>query len=387
MVDQDPNIVYSGEPGKDSISAEDFARHVALKMRTMALTTDADKLDAFGDFLLAGKPADKWWKAKQASTTPITKWTDARKEFVMEFDAPQAAEKTKQEWERELSKIRITLDKLGTKTMVGGVETHAHIAFARKMLRMAKEAGISKSNSNIWVVRDHLPISLRDQTPRSATSWEAFATAIEKIEVDKLREEVEKERENDKLKTELAALKARNAPSALVPQSPTAPLRTQMARTSISTEQRIPAPNFRPTMQTSPEVLSTEAKATLARVLEKMKATKPLLRTSPADVATYKARWRAFSALQEPVLVEQVGVPLSPGTVWPGSGECWNCGKLTAPKHNARECLETALPAAERRFRRICAKNMPRATSVNAVITDWMDEEDGGQQGFQDGSP
>ncbi|CAK5276399.1 unnamed protein product [Mycena citricolor] len=206
MTDHDPNLFYLGEPGKDTISAEDFARHVALKMRSMALTTDADKMDAFGDFLMAGKPADKWWKARQAAATPITKWTDARAAFVAEFDAPQAAEKTRQEWERELSKLRISLDELGTRTLVGGVETHAHVAFARKMLRIAKEAGIQKSGSNIWAVRDHLPVSLRDQTPRAATSWEAFAAAIEKVDVDKLGEDVEKERENNKLKAELIAL-------------------------------------------------------------------------------------------------------------------------------------------------------------------------------------
>ncbi|CAK5284358.1 unnamed protein product [Mycena citricolor] len=387
MGDKDPIVVYSREPGKDSISAEDFARHVALKMHSMALTTDADKLDAFGNFLLAGKPVDKWWKAKQASTMAVTKWTDARAAFVAEFDAPQAAEKTKQEWERELSKIRITLEELGTKTTVGGVETHAHVAFARKMLRMAKEAGVSKSSSNIWVVRDHLPISLRDQTPRAATSWEVFAAAIEKIDVDKLKEEAEKERESDKLKTELAALKAKSTTRPPIPQSPTAPIRMQMARTSITAEQRILAPNFQATAQASLEMLSMEAKATLIRVLEKMKVTKPLLGTTPADIATYEARWRAFSSLQGPVMVKQVGVPLSPGTVWPGSGECWNCGRLTVPKHNARECTEAALPAAERHFRRICAKNLPRVATVNAVILDWMDEEDGGQQGFRDGSP
>ncbi|CAK5267073.1 unnamed protein product [Mycena citricolor] len=223
-------------------------------MQSMALTTDTNKLEAFGDILMAGEPADKWWKVRKVTTTLITQWADVQTAFVAKFDVLQAAEKTKQEWEQELSKLPISLEELGTRTMVGGVETHAHVAFARKMLRIAKEVGVKKSGSNIWAARDYLLISLRDQTPRKATSWEVFAMTIEKVDVNKLGEDLDKERENNKLKAELISLRSRTTPRALVPLSPTALLRTQMAHTNISASMRIPPPTFK--CKTNPRKLS-----------------------------------------------------------------------------------------------------------------------------------
>ncbi|CAK5266295.1 unnamed protein product [Mycena citricolor] len=105
MADHDPNIFYSGKHDKNTISAEDFTCHVTLKMQSMALTTNTNKLEAFGDFLMAGEPADKWWKARKVTTTLITQWADVQTAFVAKFDVLQAAEKTKQEWEQELSKL------------------------------------------------------------------------------------------------------------------------------------------------------------------------------------------------------------------------------------------------------------------------------------------
>ncbi|CAK5273605.1 unnamed protein product [Mycena citricolor] len=347
-------------------------------MRSMALSKEADKLEVFGDYLLAGKPADKWWKAKQASTTAFTTWKDARAGFVTEFDAPQAAEKTKQEYEKELSGMQITLAELGTRITVGGIETHAHVAFARKLLRIAKLAGVEKSSSNIWTVRDHLPKAIQQQVPRAPKDWEELSKEIEKIDKDKLADDAAEERENAAVRTDVANLKGRSA-QRIVPQSPTAQIRTQMNRTTLADAQRIPAPAF----QNSAEILNAEGKAKLAELLDKMKAAMPLLTTSETDTATYKARmtrWerRGGAAGQ----VETTGVPLSPGMVWPGSGECFKCGKLTIPKHNAAACTGTAIPTVESRFRRICAKNLPRPTPINAMLGSWMDDNDGDEEDF-----
>ncbi|CAK5275948.1 unnamed protein product [Mycena citricolor] len=385
MTNAEKTRMYLGEAGADNVSAKDFARVFANRILGLGLA-EPEKLEAFGDSLLAGKAADIGWEAAQASATPFTTWSAAHATFVQEFDVPQAAEKTSQEWEKELAVMRIGLDELGTKIALGGVNTHAHIAFARKLMRAAKKAGVDKSSSNIWAVRDHFPDSLKDKTPPAPKDWTAFTEAIEKVDVTQLIEAAEKERRmvkaearTQKVEAELAVLRARGlgVPLPAIPASPTAHIRTQLGRTNISST-HIPAPAF----ISSPKILGPEAMANLIHVVERMRSAAPLLSTSATDVARYNTLFQHWKEMSSARPVEEVGVPLSPGTVWPGSGECWNCSKVTAPRHNAADCDGAKIPLPERRFRRICSKNLPRTVpvAVNAVLGSWMDDND--EQGF-----
>jgi hypothetical protein len=114
-------------------------------------------------------------------------------------------------------------------------------------------------------------------------------------------------------------------------------------------------------------------------------------RPLPADDADgrteYTRRISAWNAQfgSARVLLEHTGYPLSPGTVAPGSGECFGCGKVTTPFHRRAECPGPPIPAKESTFRALCAKHLnPPPAQVNIVADGWMDFGD--EEDFAEGS-
>jgi hypothetical protein len=132
--------------------------------------------------------------------------------------------------------------------------------------------------------------------------------------------------------------------------------------------------------------MTPDDKAKLKEVADKLG--RALLRDDAAGRAEYARRvtiWEAAYAGMHPRL-ELVGYPLSPGTVAPGSGECFSCGKVTTPLHRSNKCTDTKIPRKEATFRSLVNKYLrPTPVQVNAVA-DWMDFGDTEEEDFLAGS-
>ncbi|KAJ7930703.1 hypothetical protein B0H13DRAFT_1858514 [Mycena leptocephala] len=135
------------------------------------------------------------------------------------------------------------------------------------------------------------------------------------------------------------------------------------------------------------ELMTPEALTKLMGIVERLG--RALLRDDAAGRAEYARRvgiWENAYAGSCPRL-KDVGYPLSPGTVTPGSGECFACGKITTPMHRSNECTGPKLPRKESTFRSIANKHM-RTTPVQVnTVVDWMDFGEAEEEDFLAGLP
>jgi hypothetical protein len=102
------------------------------------------------DYFKDDSPAEKWFHEERASMTLAKTWGVIEQAFLKRFPGPQAAECSKQEWERELLGMRIVVEELDKTVDVGGTEVFAHIRFAERLLQVATLAGIANGSSGIW---------------------------------------------------------------------------------------------------------------------------------------------------------------------------------------------------------------------------------------------
>ncbi|KAJ6510919.1 hypothetical protein C8R45DRAFT_814468, partial [Mycena sanguinolenta] len=154
--------------------------------------TDAQKIDAFPDYLVEDSPAEKWFLALQSSATPAMTWAVLETAFHARFPGPEKVERTTQEWERELAGMRLMLTELNTTVNVGSAEVFAHVHFASRLLELAQLAGIAATPSGIWQSRDALPEVMREKVPSTQADWTTYMAVIRLVDRIYLRESVAK---------------------------------------------------------------------------------------------------------------------------------------------------------------------------------------------------
>ncbi|KAJ7480436.1 hypothetical protein B0H11DRAFT_1724766 [Mycena galericulata] len=399
--------MFSGDPDVEEVTPSTFIKKFRSHTRDLGGTaaTDPERISAFLDYLVEDSAAEKWYKDLQASANPATTWAAMEAAFALRFPGPQKAERTTQEWERELAGMKLTMEELDTTVKVGGADVFAHVHFASRLLETAKLAKIQATTSGIWQARDALPDVLREKISPTQADWTAFTNAIKAVDRVHIREGVvkaKKARDMERMVRDLAKDRGR-APPPAAPTTPVSKMSAQLAQAALNTP-RQPVANAPPqnpfgagggrgNLFSPPQrgELTPESIAKLKENAAKLGRT--LLRDDAAGRAEYARRvalWDTAYAGVRPAL-ELTGYPLSPGTVAPGSGECYKCGRIASPWHRSDACPGPELPQKEVIFRRLCGKYLPRLpppTPVNAVLTDWMDfvgdEEE--EQDFQAGS-
>ena len=80
-------------------------------------------------------------------------------------------------------KLKLTDTEVATTVSVGGVDAWSHIAWANKVIQLAKDAGIDAGNSLIWMVRDNLPDVLKDQVGSEFKDWKEFVRKVRGVDV------------------------------------------------------------------------------------------------------------------------------------------------------------------------------------------------------------
>ncbi|KAJ6571986.1 hypothetical protein B0H19DRAFT_908998, partial [Mycena capillaripes] len=365
------------------VTPSTFIKKFRAHMRDLAVVGNDERIDALLDYLVEDSPAEKWYKALQADANPPTTWAAWERSFATRFPGPQKAERTTQEWERELAGMRIKMEELGTTVQVGGATVFTHVNFASKLLETAKLAKIENTTNGIWQSRDGLPEVLREKVSAAQASWITYTDALKGVEREHIREGVEKAKkaqEMERMVRELAARdKVRQAPL-----TPVSKMSAQLAQAALMTPRTNSAPPgtntfgpgggrgnlFGQSATGGPaESMTPEKLGKLREVVGRL--SRALLRDDSAGRAEYGRRialWENTYAGTRPRL-EEVGFPLSPGTVAPGPGECFSCGKITTPTHRSQECTAEKIPRREVTFCSIINKHIrTQPIQINAVV-------------------
>ncbi|KAK7033439.1 hypothetical protein R3P38DRAFT_3186970 [Favolaschia claudopus] len=389
--------MFSGDPettnDPNAVSASTFLKKFRSHMRDLAATTDAAKIEAFEDYLVEDSTAEKWFKDLQAGAGAVTTWMALQAAFTTRFPGPQKAEKTVQEWERQLVGARIKAEDLDTTVQVGGTTVYAYIHFASQLLEMAKLAKIHTTSSGIWQSRDALPDVIRDKIPANPPDWIAYTDAIMAVDRVHIKEGVAKAKKNQEIERVVKELTNRDKRQP--PTTPISKMSAQLAQTGLTT------PRAQNTADTNPFASGGGGRGNLFQgprqltdaEIEALKqiATRlgrSLLQDNPDGRREYARRialWETMYANSRPRL-EAVGYPLSPGTVAPGSGECFSCGKITIPFHRSNNCQGLKVPQKEATFRSIVNKHFPAQTAQVNAVANWMDFADVDEEDFAQGS-
>ncbi|KAJ7112700.1 hypothetical protein C8R44DRAFT_631597 [Mycena epipterygia] len=379
-----------------TVTPSTFIKKFRAHMRDLTVTADAARIDALQDYLEENSPVEKWYKDLQASANPATTWAAMEAAFLARFPGPEKAERTAQEWERELASLKLTVEELGTTVKVSSADVFAHVHFAGRLLEIAKLAKIDGTTSGIWQARDALPEVIRDKVPSTQTDWTTFTAAIKAVDRIHIKEGVAKAKKVQEMECTLNDLTKNRTP----PMTPVSKMAGQLSRTALGTPKA-------PTGPVAPaggnpfasgggrgnlfggqqqQNLDENAKARLREVAGRL--ARSLLRDDAEGRAEYARRVGLWNAAHREgkVLLEQVGYLLSPGTAAPCSGECFGCGKVTTPWHRKSECPGPAIPPKETTFRSICMRNIAaKAVPVN-VVAEWMDFGDVEEEDFVAGS-
>ena len=404
------NIPEFSGTQEDKTQPSDFLKAVKRAFLASGTTTDDQKISLFELYLKSDSPAEEWYN--DGNTVKKT-WVELEQEFKKRFPNVKKATKTAPELERELGALRITTEELGKMEKFRGEDVYMHMIFAEKILDLAKRAKIEESTSGLWNVRDELPEILREKIPENQTSWAAFTRAIKDIDMGHIREGVRKFKDRAaneaRVNADINLLKQRTAQAAIgntSTSSPTKAIRTQLAATTLS-QQQTNRPiqtqsnpfggsnggggNLFNARATRPP--ATEAEKTLLR---SSLALYPIQPETPEGEAAYLDQLRSWRRSNgDAYVTKNTGFPLRPGGAPPGSGECYNCGRVG---HRRLDCQATAnkkIPTFEATFRAICGSILGqparRIAQVNYVATSgadefaWLNMESNEQQGNGEG--
>jgi hypothetical protein len=377
------NIEPFGGELDGNVQPKDFLKTFRRTMRNLSITSDKERIECFMDYLASDSPAEEWYIDEGSKETS---WQGFEASFIARFPGAEAAKKTKSELEREILDMRLGTEELNKTETHLGVAVETHKIFADKLLDLAKRAKVEKTTTSIWQVRDNLPNILKSKIGESQTDWIAFCKAIKDVDPSHIRDGVKKhtERIAERQATEARLARIEQATTSR-PPSPTAVIRAQLSRTTITGQQPPQQQTYAPRQNTA-----TAMGVNQANLYRPPQPRPPATEEQKAKIRERIAAWlvqpnsqQGFEAYAEQIrqwrrlygddarASENTGFPLTPGTAPPCSGECYNCGLVG---HDRRNCTATeALNARERAWRSICGSVLGHAgtrrltAQVNAV--------------------
>jgi hypothetical protein len=393
--------IFHGD-GREGENPQNFLRAFRREMRSLSTTDDGDIAKAFVDYLGASSQADLWFDDLNAATQES--WNLLEPAFDARWPRIKQAKRSEQEIERELLSTALIDEELGTKVKVGGVDVWSHVAWADRVAILVNEAGLASKTTHIWQVRDKLPDAIKDTVKSTQADWNTFLQAVRDVDLQYIRDAVAKRKKEEDVRK---ALENRVRILESVQQSPTAGIRAQMTKTSISNQQL-------PTQYTTNPRRANEAVfgqgGGQGNLFNQRARQAPNTRPAPTpqQIAALRGRINilphhpdteggrvAYQAQlvewdrkygRETKVTEETPYPLRPGTAPVCAGECWICGMVG---HRRDRCqVQPGSPACitpqENLWRRICGTllgliNQEKTIQVQHVAVD--------QYGYVQGSP
>ena len=329
---------------KEDENPENFLRSFFQRMGT---ANDDTKKQQFQYFLQADSVADEWFD--NLPQNEKKDWATIETSFFKWWPRKKAVKKTTEEYEEEITGLRLKEEDLGEKEKVMGSDIYSHIAWADKMTTIVKGVKLETTATYIGHIRKELPKLLREKVGMGHTSWEKFLQAVHEVDMDHIRDGVnarkKEQEEQEALRKRIQQLKKLTA-------SPMALLRQQMTTFSIGNLLLNPAQPPRQ-VPTNPFVGTTGNQGNLFQTTQtRSPAQNSVLRPPPtqADRAALliciqkyphhpdteagrqahqaqQADWAKMHGLNT-MVTESTPYPLRPGTLPVGSGECFTCGLL-----------------------------------------------------------
>ena len=412
--------IFHGD-GREGENPQNFLRAFRREMRSLATTDDEQIAKAFIDYLGASSPADLWFEALEQATQGS--WILLEAAFVIRWPRITQAKRSEQEVERELLSTILEEKELGEKVKIAGVDVWSHVAWADKVAILINEANLASKTTHIWQVRDKLPDTIKDTVKSTHADWNAFLQAVRDVDLQHIRDAVAKRKKEEDIRR---ALENRIRILETVQQSPTAGIRMQMNKTSISNQQ--PPTQYQATSRRANEAVFGQSggqgnlfnsrtgqgpgqcPAPTPQQIAALRGRISILPHHPNTDAGHTAyhmqlaEWdRKYG--RDTKVTEETPYPLRPGTTAVCSGECWICGRVG---HRRDQCQVApgspeCISRQENLWRRICGTmlgsiNRDNPTQVHYVAFDryghhqstaWIEElgtTESVEQGKEDGS-
>jgi hypothetical protein len=379
MTDSNAVLFYGDD--RDGENPQDFLNKVERGFSGKTLL-EKDKVHALKLWIKAGSEAKEWWNGLDP-TTETDSWAHLVLAFEKRWPEKVATKKTTAEKQALLMAEVLKESEVGVRVQGDGVDELGHVRWANRVKALAK--AIPDTNGLlVGAVRANLPAVLKEHIGGTFTDWDSFTDAVCKVSLADIADSKEKSQANERRLRRLETLVAS------AQQSPTAPLRHALSRTTIS------APTFKGPGTGSPAAApfnvnpfqggamhrsnlfanagSYAPRPDTDRLADALRNTLPHHPTTPDGLSLYTAQVRAWAASNpngKPN--EHHPYPLTPGTVRVGSGECWKCGLVG---HRGDQDPGTNLvPELEVTWRRIAqgihnrARQMASIAPVNIVDT------------------
>ncbi|CAK5275955.1 unnamed protein product [Mycena citricolor] len=361
-------------------------------MHDHQLTVPDEQIDAVNDHLQPNSPAERHMKGLAAASVHRASLAEYLAELARKFPGVKGIERTPQQYEVELCKMRITMEELAQeKVKVGALEIHTRDHIANRIKDLASDANISSSLSGYALWKDNQPSVITKALTPTPQNWEEVAAKIRAIPLSDLRDATAIHQQAAALWKDMVSNMTRMFQSMRAPsyaslsdhpaQTPGPPQPRQAPLAVLAPPRSQP---FQPRPPCPPQmggdyVPTTEELAQLQTILEQVICVaQPDTPEGQATYAGQVAKWQSNNRATQAagmLRIESTGFPLKPGTVIPGSGEYWWCGM---PAHRGGEC-KSLVPDKERRFRTVCdqwlrpqrgpAPVAPPITPVNNVGT------------------
>ncbi|KAF8198660.1 hypothetical protein K438DRAFT_1966628 [Mycena galopus ATCC 62051] len=363
--------MFYGDGRAGDWNPQDYLKKIKRLWLLRAGVSEADKVECFALLLASTGTAEKWFEGLDAAKTAT--WAALEAEFNRKWPKEVLVEKSAQEMSDEMMGLEMREDEMGKKIDVDGTLVYGHVRWTKQMRLICE-----KDTAGLLIpqVRRKLPQAMRNMVSSAYTDWSLFLKAIADVSVPDLLEQVEKEERLRKFDVAL--------------QSPTAPIRTAMAKVAINAApspyriqspgapvvRRVPAAAANPFVSNAPihpanlfapgrtpgnyppstpsaQVPVGERFAIMQRNLPiHQPNTAPGLTAYTQQITTYNAR-HGEGALPN----ECRPYPLTPGTESLDSGACYTCaqrGHIAKDRDGNVTCPNpTAIPELERRWRNI----------------------------------
>ncbi|KAJ7493547.1 hypothetical protein FB451DRAFT_1387713 [Mycena latifolia] len=334
--------------GTAAATAIDFLKDVRLGF-TGHGATDTEELEEVGDRFRHGSPADTWFKSKTFTT-----WKDFVKAFEERFAGMVPVAKPRDQLLAELAGMRIAIGELAVDhVLVDGVQIAPMVEFRAQLKEAVLDAGAGQEKEGVWAFHASLSAAVKLSIGSAPANWDGVLTVLGNVPQNVIDQEVEEYRRKSAFDAALKELNSMMHRVRVMPVVPAAPAAAATKASNVTAPVMENPPNG--DQHGGESRGDRRGRACLRQIMIDGNARQP---KDDAEgcvrYTTQVADWarRNGHIPADAVSIWSTGYPISPGTAFPCSGECWRCGVVTQPVHRA--CPKPLVPVLEHKYRVTC---------------------------------
>ncbi|KAG2129030.1 hypothetical protein DEU56DRAFT_915345 [Suillus clintonianus] len=383
-----------------------------LDLNLPSTWNDAQKVEWFKRQCAPGSLAEAWYMSLSAAQTAT--WSDLETAFLVRWPPAIPLQLTSAQKKERLKAVVLKEADIGMMIDDERGQEWGHVRWARQVQRLAQSFG-DNTCQFLDVVLNGVPDLLRDQLSDTYTDWAAFLTGVNGVSINLLARARTRAAEEQAMREDIAQLKARLQPQQQAPQTRSYPSNPPAYRpyprppNNPATMPSAPAPamslhqqvnqgqpNFAPSMpyqapsyQPQPSTPGQNPFALTGAVPStnlfyryqrfpqtpsrsgavdriRMVAQYSMLQHFPDSESgrtAYSQQVKEWHEKHGADTMPHTGRPyhLKPGSAPLGSRECFTCGMITVPSHQAASCPNAPMIPQETKWREIVSGLVGRA--------------------------